>query len=172
MKQTRRRCDQLHTDPAEHDILLAYLLVYPRRNFERGRAKCQGLRRISQLLIRGLRLKLMTSFCTLPQGCDKLPFHGCPMLQPPQRRQDFEVKVIFDVKLILPGASHPRKSIESLLDRIYKREVQRTASNASLLQYTKCVASCHVERPYSTKASGSQLPLQSSPATNEGIVRV
>ena len=146
--------------------------MYPRRNFERGRAKCQGIRRISQLLIRGLRLKLMTSFCTLPQGCDKLPFHGCPMLQPPQRRQDFDVKVIFDVKLILPGASHPRKSIESLLDRICKQEVQCAASNAFLLQHIQYIALCHSERPYSTKAPGSQLPLQSSPATNEGIVRV
>lgn len=73
--------------------------------------------------------------------------HGFPMLQPRQRRQGF--------RRISSGASQPRRPIESLPDHICKQEVQRAASNALFLQHINCIASCHTERQYSTKASAS-----------------
>jgi hypothetical protein len=45
--------------------------------------------------------------------------------------------------------------IEPLLDHICKQEVQRADSNALFLQHINCIASCHTERPFSTKASAS-----------------
>jgi len=73
--------------------------------------------------------------------------HGFPMLQPRQRRQGF--------CRISSGASQPRRPIEPLLDHICKQEVQRADSNALFLQHINCIASCHTERPFSTKASAS-----------------
>jgi hypothetical protein len=73
--------------------------------------------------------------------------HGYPMLQPRQRRQGF--------CRISSGASQPRRPIETLLNHICKQEVQRADSNALFLQHLNCIASCHTERQYSTKASAS-----------------
>ncbi len=73
--------------------------------------------------------------------------YGFPMLQPRQRRQGCGRSS--------SGASQPRRPIETLLDHICKQEVQRADSNALFLQHIYCIASCHTERPYSTKASAS-----------------
>lgn len=80
--------------------------------------------------------------CMVWSGC-----HGFPMLQPRQRRLGF--------CRISSGVSQPRRPIETLLNHICKQEVQRADSNALFLQHLNCIASCHTERPYSTKASAS-----------------